>query len=446
MTGSNASTAAGKSKRNKLVPESDAAHAVQRTNLQLILQHVGPGDWFYMAGVSRRWQQLYRQLCEEHAKQQRTWVWRDGKRSSVPPVEPTATHHTRAFASLERLQLACSFDLALNSVKCLPVQASRAADKRTLLWARKQGLPWCEALCEGAAAVGRLHMLLWLHSEQQCPWDLEAVVAVALKRGDLGLLKHLHVEQNSDRDSIAGAVAYYMDVLWEKPLLDVAATAVFAWLHNAKYIDLALAYNQQILADAAIIGGHLGTLQWLCRKGYALVITEVEHEQNDVYSSSLAVRFGHHSMVQYLLENGVGLMPDVRREAVLGGSVQMLRFLVERSIGSWSADDDCSLEQLLSVAGQHGHTAAMTYLLEQGAQWPQQLWSLAGSGEAAAPHSAVLLWALPALQYAVTVGRPLGNWPFGLCSDLVASEHGQEVEWLHTLQDAPCGADCMERR
>eukprot|EP00953_Heterococcus_sp_UTEX-ZZ885_P014974 8448-Heterococcus_DN1.PRE.1 len=112
----------------------------------------------------------------------------------------------------------------------------------------------------------------------------------------------------------------------------------------------------------SIIGGHLGTLQWLCRKGYALVITEVEHEQNDVYSSSLAVRFGHHSMVQYLLENGVGLKPDVRRQAVLGGSLQMLRFL-------------------------YGHTAVMAYLLEQGAQWPEQLRSLAGSGEAAS-HSA----------------------------------------------------------
>jgi hypothetical protein len=446
MPGCDAS--AQESKRSKLTPESDSAHAVQRINLQLILQHVGPGDWFYMAGVSRRWQQLYRHLCEEHAKQQKTWIWKDGRRSSVPPVEPTATHYTRAFASLGRLQLACSFDLALDNVKCLPLQAGKAADKRTLLWARKQGLPWCEALCEGAAEVGRLSMLRWLRSEQQCPCDLKAVVAVALKRGDLRLLKHLHeraVERESDRKRIAGAVAYYMDVLCEKPLLDVDATAVFAWLHNAKYLNLALPYNQQVLADAAIVGGHLGTLQWLCRKGFSLEITEVELQQVTVYSSSLAVRFGHHSMVQYLLENGVGLKPEVRREAVLGGSVQMLRFLVEHSIGCWSANNGCSLEQLLSVAGQHGHTAVLAYSLEQGAQRPQQLWSLAGSGEAA-PHSAVVLWALPALQYAVTVGRPLGSWPFGLCSDLVASEHGQEVEWLHTLQDAPCGADCMERR
>jgi hypothetical protein len=54
MIGSDAS--AGESKRSKLTPESGEAHAVQRTNLQLILQHVCPGDWFYMAGVNRRWQ------------------------------------------------------------------------------------------------------------------------------------------------------------------------------------------------------------------------------------------------------------------------------------------------------------------------------------------------------------------------------------------------------
>jgi hypothetical protein len=61
-------------KRSRLAAESDVPHAVQRTNLQLILQYVGPKDWFYMAAVSREWQQAYRRMCEDNAKQQKEWV------------------------------------------------------------------------------------------------------------------------------------------------------------------------------------------------------------------------------------------------------------------------------------------------------------------------------------------------------------------------------------
>jgi hypothetical protein len=119
----------------------DTAHAVQRTNLQLILQYVGPGDWFYMAGVSSSWQQAYGRICEENAKQQKLWVLKGGKRCSVGPVEATRTYYTRAFASLNRLQLACALGLELGAVKCLPQQAGVCADKQTLLYARSQRLP-----------------------------------------------------------------------------------------------------------------------------------------------------------------------------------------------------------------------------------------------------------------------------------------------------------------
>jgi hypothetical protein len=182
------------SKRSKPAPESDIPHAVQRTNLQLILQYVGPKDWLYMAAVSRLWQQAYRRICEEHAKQQKAWVLnlRHCERCYIGVVTATRTSYSNALASLPRLQLACAFDLQLSSVQCLPLQAGMCADKQTLLYARAQGLPWSEAVCDGAAQLGKLDMLHWLHSEQQCPWRMATVVRAALRRADLPLLKWLH--------------------------------------------------------------------------------------------------------------------------------------------------------------------------------------------------------------------------------------------------------------
>jgi hypothetical protein len=314
-------TSAGESKRSKLAPESDAAHAVQRINLQLILQHVGPGDWFYMAGVSRRWQQLYRQLCEEHAQQQKTWVWRDGKRSSVPPVEPTATHYTRAFASLASLQLACSFDLALDSVKCLPLQAGRAADQRTLLWARKQGLPWCEALCEGAAAVGRLHMLKWLHCEQQCPWDVAQVIYKGMNRCDLPMLQEL--SRLASSDDMHTFCTEYLRELVDCPL--AGCITALTWLHNAGCVDLNEPYNQQLIADAAIVGGHVSTLQWLLSKQYEFTEDLITYGNDELLPSSIAVRNGHMGVLEHFHRLGYGFANNVRSEAARSGSVEMMR-------------------------------------------------------------------------------------------------------------------------
>jgi hypothetical protein len=165
-TQSNAS--APDSNRKKQTAASDAPHAVQRTNVQLILQYVGPGDWFYMAGVSSLWQQVYRRICEKHAQQQKTWVLKEGKRCYVGPVEATSTYYTKAFASWGRLQLACALGLELGGVKCLQQQAGKCADKQTLLWARTHGLPWAKELTQSLADQGRLRMLQWARLEKQC--------------------------------------------------------------------------------------------------------------------------------------------------------------------------------------------------------------------------------------------------------------------------------------
>ena len=54
-------------------------------------------------------------------------------------------------------------------------------------WARSEGCPWNECVCEGAAMDGNLTNLKWLR-ENGCPWD-EGVTANAAEHGHFTLLK-----------------------------------------------------------------------------------------------------------------------------------------------------------------------------------------------------------------------------------------------------------------
>jgi hypothetical protein len=89
------------------------------------------------------------------------------------------------------LQWACSFDLQVNANPVLPKLAGRFADKQTLQWARSKGLPWTAAITEGAALEGRRSLLSWLHTEQLCPFDEQAVLFAALRRTDALMLDWL---------------------------------------------------------------------------------------------------------------------------------------------------------------------------------------------------------------------------------------------------------------
>jgi hypothetical protein len=47
---------------------------------------------------------------------------------------------------------------------------------------------------------------------------------------------------------------------------------------------------------------------------------------------------------------------------------------------------------------------------------------------------------------AVAAGCRQGDWPSGLCSELLAVGYSAEVDWLHSSGTAQCGADCEARR
>eukprot|EP00953_Heterococcus_sp_UTEX-ZZ885_P010309 6027-Heterococcus_DN1.PRE.2 len=104
--------------RSKLAV-SEVAQAVQRSNLQLILQLVK--YWFYTGTVSTEWQQVYRGICEDSA--------------SLKRMAGLACDFDLKLGSVERLSMQdrASQMIGLGTFKNLSLHAGRHAEKQTLL-------------------------------------------------------------------------------------------------------------------------------------------------------------------------------------------------------------------------------------------------------------------------------------------------------------------------
>jgi hypothetical protein len=128
--------------------------------------------------------------------------------------------------------------------------------------------------------------------------------------------------------------------------------------------------------------------------------------------------------------------------------VQLVVSLVEQGIGPWHPVDGAGLlverfiETCLHSAAFNDNNELVSFLIEQAAPWPEQLWQQVPAADA---FGNVSCWALPALKYAVAAGCQLGAWPVGLCDELIARIYAEEVEWLHTLEAPPCGASCCAK-
>jgi hypothetical protein len=142
-------------KRQKADESPSAAHTVQRLKLELILQHVGAGDWYYIALVNKRWCTFYRPICEDDAKLQKTWTIVQGRRRFTRPICATFTNLSSALASPSRLVWAWSLGLSL-AHKDVSMRAGICASRATIQAGEARGLQLNQAICEGAASAGRL--------------------------------------------------------------------------------------------------------------------------------------------------------------------------------------------------------------------------------------------------------------------------------------------------
>jgi hypothetical protein len=172
--------------------------------LRQVFEMLGCGHWLYAGAVSRRWRDLYREVCAAVNAAKKKWK-RDKehpfKRVPVPAHQhaPTVTLYKSFFESQSRLQWACQCDLQLNANAKLPQLAGRYTDKEMLYWAKQRGLPWYAAITHGAAVEERCDMLVWLHEEQGVPIDVVTIFRAALINCDIATLDWLCKGEGSPR-------------------------------------------------------------------------------------------------------------------------------------------------------------------------------------------------------------------------------------------------------
>eukprot|EP00953_Heterococcus_sp_UTEX-ZZ885_P014569 8247-Heterococcus_DN1.PRE.1 len=210
---------------------------------------------------------------------------------------------------------------------------------------------YCAALltkCTDAVVHSQTRLLEWLRNEKRVSLNSAAVVEAVLQRVDLPLLKWLYTKVQSatfkealqHRDANVSLVGKRF----------VSSIAILTWLHTHRCLNLDEAADQKLIADAAIVDGHLHTLKWICSKGHELdydTMNDLQHEAEPALEvSNYAARNGHLNIVQFMHEQECQFH-QLRRAAAQSGSVPLMRYLIEQNIGEWGASGRYSLQAAL---------------------------------------------------------------------------------------------------
>jgi hypothetical protein len=133
--------------------------------LDAVFTYVGVGEYFFAAGVCRRWRGRYIKLCYNKAA---LAVKVDKLRTSFKSAIVTAARLHLALTGSNSLTIA---ELQAND-NTLAKQITRYAldPIAVLTLARVRELTWTTWLCEGAACNNKLELLKWLR-ESGCPWE-----------------------------------------------------------------------------------------------------------------------------------------------------------------------------------------------------------------------------------------------------------------------------------
>eukprot|EP00953_Heterococcus_sp_UTEX-ZZ885_P008387 5034-Heterococcus_DN1.PRE.2 len=405
------------------------------TQLGLIFEMLGCGHWIYAGTVSHRWRDLYREVCAAVNAAKKKWKRDDEhpfKRVPVPAHQhaPTVTLYKSLFESQSRLQWACQCDLQLKINAFLPQFAGRYADKEMLYWAKQRGLPWYAAITHGAAIEGRCDMLVWLHEEQGVPIDVVTIFRAALTNCDIATLDWLCKGEGSPRlrqDFCArdeeDSTTWWYNASFTKNV------SVIAWLKLHGFLPPFSVAGA--LCKTAAERGHTSSVKYL-RQLFPDETASVSYS---------AVKSGNLELVQHLLSSGCA--PDTLRFsmplAVCSGSIEMIEYLRTKDIEGDYPWDQAAMTSYLITACKMGHVDVVKWFREQGAEWPDQLWT------ADTCPIVTYCWPLPTLQYAIESNCSWGNWQSHVCVDLVANLYTAEVEWAHA-NGCPCGDDCPMRR
>jgi hypothetical protein len=242
--------------------------------LQYIFSYEGPGSWLFISPVCKLWKELYEQLNPAPLQ------------ASYPHANIHTTAFECVFQSPSRLRLACEHGLqAYFATELLQLKAGLRCDVPTLLAAQELGLQVSDSLISCAAGSGRLDVLQLLHVEQgmQLPANVSNGAA-ALARVDVLLwLRRVGYAFNTDTANAAAACNQ---------------RALLQWLLEQQF-----PVDQMMLCGTAIRYGHMSILSLLQERGLL--------PAQRYYGSmlQLAGAYGHLAVAQWLRQRGAEWPP-----------------------------------------------------------------------------------------------------------------------------------------
>jgi Ankyrin repeats (3 copies) len=320
--------------------------------------------------------------------------------------------------------------------------------------------------------------------------DPDAVFLAAVRGGynDIGKWLHTMNLPLEDPSALPEEAARYNQI----PMIMSLNKAGYHWTEEclniaAKHghfdmVKVLLREGCEASADtctAAAANGHIDILQFLY---------ENEGIQGDESTYHTAAASGSLQTLQFLQEHNCPYSADtVHTYAAADGNVDVLKWMQQSNIGTWDAD---GLKEMLSYAGVYDKIGAVKWLREeQGAAWPDSLWHLldddgnaianttdntdsidtesgiigttgsdtdssitdtagtdTNTSAAAAPTDTATTattsdsseqstikagcWRLEALQYAISNGCEVGEWPLHISAALRRCGYSDELNWL----------------
>ena len=334
-----------------------------------ILQHVFtflPGNWLYLGAVCSEWKAVY--ACMED--QQVCSLSLYGNKVVVV-YGPKTTLHSAAVASPATARLARDLGLRVTT-DSLQLMAGRHADIQTLAVLRERGMPLSDTVVNTVALSGRLNILKYLITEQQCPIP-ELLSHYAARSGSISMLNWLDEENLSERELVLTCTG-------------AAAGGQLAALQHLVSRDYH--WDEDYIACYAASSGSIDVIDWL-RQQEGIVI--------DAEAMSFAAGAGHIAMCQYLRSIGCDWDSSACGCAAGTGHLDVLRWLRDNGC-PWNVSEVCTnaaasefidmldyvieqgevldaelLTRALNTAGSRNRLQAAQWLRQHGAQWPAVL-------------------------------------------------------------------------
>jgi hypothetical protein len=309
-----------------------------------ILPFLGPGHFIFVAGVNKRFKQLYQQyFARLQAKEGVPTIYADvGTRiwqTREIPATPTSTF----------------FGAAFYSVSCAE------------FWKKNKGQHEEDVnFCRVFARVGKGDLLQWalqnIPKEKSCH---EIYHRDAARAGNLGLMKRLHEIAPPDPEWTEWTYGWTLAA-------GAGHLGILKWLHQ---IGCPWPHDTN---DVAARRGQLEVVQWLHEHGYP----------SDEWTCLSAAEGGHVDVLEWLLDNGCPRPWDDYRTGVdfmFGvawyGHLEILKLLRQKGC-PWK-------ESVCAGAAYGGHLEVLQWLRENGCPWDRQTIALAANLQ----HYHVVIWA-----------------------------------------------------